>query len=97
MVHAQCFSGCNLSCAFCQNYRKPKGRVGRSTAEALASIFLMLEGRGAHNINLVSPTHFSEKVAEAIRQARNMGLKIPFIYNSNGYESLETCRLWTDL
>ncbi|HOB30885.1 MAG TPA: radical SAM protein [Bacillota bacterium] len=93
------FSGCNLSCAFCQNYQiSQSGRVGREySVEALASIFLMLEGRGAHNINLVSPTHFSEKVAEAIRQARNMGLKIPFIYNSNGYESLETLEIMDGL
>jgi putative pyruvate formate lyase activating enzyme len=93
------FSGCNLSCVFCQNYEiSQNGRFGRvHDIEALASIFLTLERRGAHNINLVSPTQFSQKVAESIELAKRIGVRVPFVYNSNGYESPETLALMDGL
>ena len=93
------FSGCNLSCVFCQNYEiSQNGRFGRvHDIEALASVFLTLERRGAHNINLVSPTQFSQKVAEAIELAKRIGVRVPFVYNSNGYESPETLALMDGL
>ena len=93
------FSGCNLSCVFCQNYEiSQNGRFGRVySVEALVSVFLTLERRGAHNINLVSPTQFSEKVAEAVDLAKRTGVQVPFVYNSNGYESPETLALMDGL
>jgi putative pyruvate formate lyase activating enzyme len=86
------FCDCNLRCVFCQNHLISQGPVeGRAMDEAsLALAFTDLARRGAHNINLVSPTHFSPAVARAMRLAREQGLTLPFVYNSNGYDSLET-------
>lgn len=87
------FSGCNLSCVFCQNYKISQSGSGREySPEELASLFITLERRGAHNINLVSPTQFASKIAEAITLARNIGIRVPFVYNSNGYDSMETLK-----
>lgn len=91
------FTLCNLSCVFCQNYQisQPrKGETGRPyTSEKLAEQMLALEEAGAHNINLVSPTQWTLQVANAIIMARNSGLTIPVVWNSNGYELVETVRL----
>ncbi len=84
------FTRCNLRCVFCQNHTISQGSKGREvTPRDLAGKFLHLQERGAHNINLVSPTHYSRQVAEAIRAARQRGLGIPVVYNSNGYDSKE--------
>jgi len=85
------FSRCNLECLFCQNHAISRHDRGREMQpEELCEVFLSLEKRGAHNINLVSPTHNSREIARAIEAAKEKGIGIPFVYNSNGYDSLET-------
>ena len=86
------FSRCNLRCVFCQNHVISQGGgTGREMPPArLAEEFLALERRGAHNINLVSPTHYSGPISEAISVARQRGLTVPVVYNSGGYDSMET-------
>lgn len=80
------FSGCSLKCLFCQNYKISVENFGKKiTAERLSEIFLALEEKGAHNINLVSPTHFVPRITEALDLCRGK-LKIPVIYNCGGYE-----------
>jgi len=87
------FTGCNLRCVFCQNYKISQGNFGVSVSpEKLANIFMNLEKAGAHNINLVSPTIFIPKIKEAIIIARNNGLSIPIVYNSNAYENVESLK-----
>lgn len=87
------FSGCVLKCAYCQNYgisTEHKGKV--ITVERLSEIFLELERQGAQNINLVNPTHFVPEVIRAVRIARRGGLSVPIVYNSGGYERVQTLR-----
>ena len=86
------FSRCNMRCVFCQNHVISQGRgIGEEMAPVrLAQEFLSLEKRGAHNVNLVSPTHFAGPIAEAIRIARDRGLTVPIVYNSGGFDSMET-------
>ncbi len=87
------FSGCNLRCIYCQNRSLARSECGTViTADRLAEIFLRLQGEGAHNINLVTATHFTFSVAEAIRKAKAAGLNIPVIWNSSAYESVPTLR-----
>ncbi|MDE4542369.1 radical SAM protein [Thermoanaerobacterium sp. R66] len=87
------FTGCNLRCVFCQNYKISQENFGVSVSpEKLADIFMNLEKAGAHNINLVTPTIFVPKIKEAIIIARNNGLSIPIVYNSNAYESVESLK-----
>lgn len=87
------FGGCNLKCVFCQNYRISVRPVGRThDPDALANVFLAQEERGAHNVNLVSPTPYAAPVAEALRLARARGLTVPVVYNSNAYETVESLR-----
>lgn len=87
------FSHCNLRCVFCQNYDISQRDFGKElTIEELARLMLKQERRGAHNINLVSPTQFLPQARAAILLARELGLKIPIVYNSNGYESVEAIR-----
>ena len=84
------FASCNLRCIFCQNYQISRGEIGDPlTTNELVEIFFSLEGKGCHNINLVSPTSYIPFVAEAIRRAREKGLSVPFVYNSNAYEEVE--------
>ncbi|MCE5335793.1 MAG: radical SAM protein [Desulfobacteraceae bacterium] len=88
------FSGCTLKCVFCQNYPISQLDVGRTIGtEELASSMLSLQKKGAHNINLVTSAHQSAAVVEALLHAVPMGLTIPLLYNSSGYESLETLKL----
>lgn len=87
------FSNCNLRCKFCQNYKISWEGKGREiTIEELADTFLSLQHQGANNINLVTPTIYAYQIVEAIKIAKNKGLNIPIIYNSNGYESIETLK-----
>jgi putative pyruvate formate lyase activating enzyme len=90
------FAGCNLRCVFCQNHQISQGpevlRAPELTTGLLASEMVRLEQMGAHNINLVSPSHVAYQAADAIAAARRRGLRIPIVYNSNGYDSLETLR-----
>lgn len=88
------FSNCNLSCEFCQNYEISQQGLGKEISiERLAEIFIEQQLRGADNINLVSPTSYAVQIIEAIKIAKNNGLKIPIIYNTNGYENIETLKL----
>lgn len=87
------FSGCSLRCVYCQNREISRGDArGRAvTPEELAEIFLKLQAEGAHNIDLVTPTHFADKIREALILAKPR-LIIPVVYNSSGYESVETLK-----
>lgn len=88
------FSGCNLRCIYCQNYEIAQGQSGREiTTPRLTDIFLELQEKGAHNINLVTPSHFVPQIITALRTAKKQGLSIPVIYNTSGYEKAETLRL----
>lgn len=87
------FSNCNMKCKFCQNYKISAQSKGKEISiEELAQNFLKLQEQGANNINLVTPTIYAYQIIEAIKIAKVKGLKIPIIYNSNGYESLETIK-----
>lgn len=87
------FTHCNLHCKFCQNYeisQLGKGRV--ISIEELAKIMISQQEKGAENINLVTPTMYAYHIIEAIKIARKQDLNVPIIYNSNGYESIETLK-----
>lgn len=87
------FSNCNLSCAFCQNYKiSQQGKGYEITIKELANIFLQEQENKAHNINLVTPTMYVPQIIEAIKIAKENGLNVPIIYNSNGYENVETIK-----
>ena len=87
------FSNCNLSCKFCQNYEISQlGKGYEITIEELADIFLKQQGNNVHNINLVTPTMYAYQIIEAIKIAKSKGLNIPIIYNSNGYEEIQTIK-----
>ena len=88
------FSNCNLSCDFCQNYEISQEGLGKEISiERLAEIFLEQQSKGVNNINLVSPTSYAIQIIEAIKIAKNKGLTIPIIYNTNGYENIETIKM----
>lgn len=85
------FSNCNLRCVFCQNHEISQEGCGKEVSIGrLSNIFLEQQKRGAHNINLVTPTHYVPQIIDAIKAARNSGLTVPIVYNSNGYENVET-------
>ena len=87
------FSKCNLNCVFCQNYEISNLGNGRKIEiEELSKILLKQQENGAENINLVSPTIYADKIIEAIEIAKQKGLKLPIIYNTNGYENIETLK-----
>ena len=88
------FSNCNMNCVFCQNYEISQlGRGKEITIEELADIMIKQQERNVQNINLVTPTSYALHIIEAIKIARKKGLKIPIVYNTNGYESLETLKM----
>lgn len=92
------FSGCNLKCIFCQNMAIQDGTLGEPfTVERLAETMQKLEALGAHNINLVTPTPHRDAIAAALRLAKKNGLKIPVLYNTNSYETVETIRAFEGL
>lgn len=87
------FSNCNLKCVFCQNYEiSHLGKGKEISIEHLSNIFLELQNKKAHNINLVTPTHYVPQIIEAIKISKSNGLTIPILYNSNGYENIETIK-----
>lgn len=87
------FSGCPLHCVFCQNKEISGGGVGREvTVDGLARIFLDLQAQGAHNINLVTPTHYIPQVAEALSLVKDR-LTVPVVYNTGGYERVESLKM----
>ena len=88
------FSNCNLNCVYCQNYEISQHGKGKEISiQELANIFLEQQDRHAENINLVTPTSYVFQIIEAIKIAKKQGLKIPIIYNTNGYENIETLKL----
>ena len=88
------FSNCNMNCLFCQNYEiSQQGKGKEITIERLAEIFLEQQNRNVNNINLVTPTSYVPQIIEAIKSARVKGLKIPIVYNTNGYENVETLKM----
>jgi len=88
------FAGCNLGCVFCQNHEISQSAAGKvMAAPELADIFVKLEVEGVHNINLVTPGHFAGQIAEAIALAKGRGVKVPFVYNSNGYDAVPSLKL----
>ena len=91
------FSNCNLNCIYCQNYEiSQMGKGKEISVQELAKIFIKQQEKGAHNINLVTPTMYVYQIIDAIKIAKNMGLKIPIIYNSNGYENIDTIKMLKD-
>ena len=87
------FSGCPLRCAFCQNYGISHRIEGEETdADLLAGIFLAIARMGCHNLNLVTPTHVTPQILEALERASARGFSLPVVYNCGGYERLETLR-----
>jgi len=87
------FSNCNLQCIYCQNYKISQEHKGYEISiEELANIFIKQQEAGANNINLVTPTMYAYQIIEAIKIAKNNGLKIPIIYNTNSYENVETIK-----
>jgi putative pyruvate formate lyase activating enzyme len=88
------FTGCNLSCKFCQNYKISQEFLGKEIEiEDLANEFIRLQKEGAHNINLVTGFAYVPMIIEALDIARKNGLSIPIVYNTSGYESLETLKM----
>jgi len=88
------FSRCNLRCVFCQNHDISQRYAGRETdADDLASIFLALQEAGCHNLNLVSPTHVMAPILQALVLAVELGLRLPIVYNTGGYDSPEALAL----
>ena len=91
------FGNCNLRCVYCQNYQisqtwKEQKR-NEVTHERLAEMMLELQDRGCHNIGFVSPTHFAPQMARAISIAAQQGLRLPIVYNTNAYDSVEVLKL----
>lgn len=85
------FSGCNMKCVFCQNYEISSGGKGKIvTPERLTEIYYELIEQGVHNINLVTPTHFSKQIIKTLEKP----LSVPVVYNSGGYDSVETLRMF---
>ena len=91
------FGNCNLRCVYCQNYQISQDfaaqRKNEVTVERLAGMMLELQERGCHNIGLVSPTHFAPQAAKAVLLAAREGLRLPVVYNTNAYDSVEVLRL----
>jgi putative pyruvate formate lyase activating enzyme len=91
------FGNCNLRCVYCQNYQISQTHKqqlkNEVTHERLAEMMLELQAAGCHNINFVSPTHFAPQLARSILLAAQQGLRLPVVYNTNAYDSVEVLRL----
>src|ERR671926_1862113 len=91
------FGNCNLRCVYCQNYQISQAHKeqikNEVTHERLAEMMLELQGRGCHNINFVSPTHFAPQMARSLLLAAQQGLHLPIIYNTNAYDAVSVLRL----
>ncbi len=88
------FTGCNLKCVFCQNHSIALGGKGKEiTIPKLVDLFLTLQEKGAHNINLVTPSHYIPSIREALILAKNSGLIIPIVYNTSSYEHVNSLAL----
>lgn len=92
------FSGCSLACVFCQNREISQKLHGKDvTVERLSEIMIELQSLGAHNINLVTATHFAPSVREAIKTAKGLGLNVPIVYNTGSYETKTALSLFDGL
>ncbi len=82
------FAGCNMRCVYCQNYpiSQLKSAFRSLSVDELSNIMIELQNRGAHNINLVTPSHFVHLICEAVNEARSKGLSIPVVYNTSSYD-----------
>lgn len=88
------FSNCNMNCVFCQNYEISQKEKGKEISiQELAHIFIKQQQNDVENINLVTPTSYVPQIIEAIKIAKKKGLKIPIVYNTNGYEKVETIKM----
>jgi len=88
------FSGCNLKCQFCQNYEISENNFGKEVSvNRLAEIFLELQNKGVHNVNLVSPTPYVPMILKAIKISKRNGFHLPIVYNTNSYENIETIKI----
>lgn len=88
------FTGCVLRCVYCQNGHIANGSTGKEiTVDRLAEIFIEQQERGAHNINLVTPTHFVPQIRKAIIKAKEKGLVLPIVYNTGSYENVDTLKM----
>jgi putative pyruvate formate lyase activating enzyme len=89
------FTNCNLKCMYCQNYdvSQPEGDVYHHEDEEIAKMMIKLQNRGCHNINFVSPTHVVAPIMRAVVLAKKMGLRLPIVYNTGGYDSPETLEI----
>ncbi len=93
------FTGCNMGCVYCQNYQISRGRKverlpgKKLTPQELAEVFLRLQKDGAVNINLVTPTHYAAQIAYSLLLAKELGLELPIVYNSSGYESVDSLKM----
>ena len=88
------FTNCNLKCIYCQNYSISQlGEGMEMSKEEMAKTMLFLQYKGCHNINLVSPTHVVPQILEALEVAIDLGLKLPLVYNTGGYDSIETLKI----
>jgi putative pyruvate formate lyase activating enzyme len=87
------FTGCPLKCSYCQNRDIALGKWGKEVPDSrLGEVFRELAAAGAHNINLVTPTHYAPTIEAAIRRAKEAGFDLPFVWNTSGYERVETLR-----
>lgn len=87
------FTHCNLRCQFCQNYQISQHHLGNPmNSLQLADAMMSIQEKGCHNINLVSPTHVLPIIIKALKEAVSKGLTLPLVYNSNGYEKVETLK-----
>lgn len=95
------FGNCNLKCIYCQNFEITQNWKNEKQNEAsfqqLADVMLKLQKQNSHNIGLVSPTHFTPQILKSIFIAKNQGLNLPIIYNTNGYDSVEVLKLFNDV
>ncbi|MCX8038228.1 MAG: radical SAM protein [Candidatus Sumerlaeia bacterium] len=88
------FTHCTMRCVYCQNFPISQGGVGREVGtEGLAEMMLDLQARGCHNVNFVTPTHFAHEILAALALAVEKGFRLPLVYNTSGFESLDTLRL----
>ena len=88
------FSHCNLQCIFCQNKKISTGGYGKEISNLrLKEIFLELQSKGAHNINLVTPTHYVPQIVSVLQEVKNKELKIPVVYNTSSYENVKTIEM----
>jgi putative pyruvate formate lyase activating enzyme len=91
-------TNCNLRCVYCQNYEISHLGIGREVStEGAAEMMIKLQMRGCHNVNLVTPTHFTPQIARSIKDAIKKGLCLPIVYNCGGYENVETIKLLEDI